>query len=253
MSSRIALFLITLTLTPSLALALDLNVTGIDSASIICRNITTGQEVRVNNIPVPDGDITIFCKGQGLIVLPGDEVYVTIAGPVDDRGGPTVVAFASGTTVQRTECHNLDKGNELKLRGSADQAFACPPVLELEEGERAKVVARGIALDPSIAECPCFSASRVFQLEQMFHALNPQGPLFEECSVNGAGGIQYVLRGNPFTPSLGFNAAGGAQMKCSADLVDSGPIAVDHREGLSDAQVHDCIAVLQATLCPTLP
>jgi hypothetical protein len=121
--------------------ALGAWVTGLTPQTVVCQNVTTGQEVTLS-APVPPWD----CEAAGVAITSGDRVAVRLRGPVQreatDVGGAVV-----GMTPSRGTCTNVTTGQQVTFpytRGAT--AASCGAAgLVVQAGEAVQMRVQGVA------------------------------------------------------------------------------------------------------------
>ena len=241
---------------PALSAAAEINITYSIQSGLICINLDdpAKQIYRVDGI-VREPTILSCVKDAGMPPpKPGDRVRIAVGGRLQPETNaiPSVDAYLTGFEfVEEVRCVNRSSNDELILRGGAREAFNCNK-LDFSDGDKFSVIAIGVIADPAIITCPCLT-DRLEHLETTFASFLT-GPLqLEECSIPGAGGLQYIAQGQGFVPELRINVAESKQ-ECSVNLNDSptSPIVMDERMNLTPAQVAECVRLLSG-LCPSLP
>jgi hypothetical protein len=116
-------------------------VTGVTLRTVICQNLTTGQEVTLS-APVSPWD----CEAAGLGVTPGDQVALRVCGPVM-RKATDVGGAVAGMTPRRESCTNLTTGQQVTLQymGGATAASCGTAGLVMQPGEAVQMRVQGVA------------------------------------------------------------------------------------------------------------
>jgi hypothetical protein len=116
-------------------------VAGVNLRTMVCQNVTTGQEVTLS-APVPPWD----CEAAGLGVTPGDQVALRVRGPVK-RKATDVGGAVAGMTPRRGSCTNLTTGQQVTLQymGGATAASCGTAGLVMQPGEAVQMRVRGEA------------------------------------------------------------------------------------------------------------
>jgi Right handed beta helix region len=116
-------------------------LTGVTLRTVICQNLTTGQEVTLS-APVPPWD----CEAAGLAITSGDRVAVRLRGPVQ-REATDVEGAVVGMTPSRGSCTNLTTGQQVTLQymGGATAASCGTAGLVMQPGEDVQMRVQGVA------------------------------------------------------------------------------------------------------------
>jgi hypothetical protein len=116
-------------------------VTGVTPRTVVCQNVTTGQEVTLS-APVSPWD----CDAAGLVITSGNQVALRVRGPVQqnttDVGGAVV-----GMTPRRGSCTNLTTGQQVTLQymRGATAASCLAAGLVVQTGEAVQMRVQGVA------------------------------------------------------------------------------------------------------------
>lgn len=124
-------------------IALDLRVggsaAGFQPAKVACRNITTGQRLKITP---PPGAQSWDCQGAGLGMDPGDVLRMRVRGPALD---PPIAASAINFEPSRVICRNFTTGQrvEIVLPPNAESWDCTAAGLVASPGDVVKMRVRG--------------------------------------------------------------------------------------------------------------
>jgi hypothetical protein len=109
--------------------------------TVICQNLTTGQEVTLS-APVPPWD----CAAAGVALTSGDRVAVRLRGPVQ-REATEVGGAVVGMTPSRGTCTNVTTGQQVTFPyTSGATASSCGAAgLVVQAGEAVQLRVQGVA------------------------------------------------------------------------------------------------------------
>jgi hypothetical protein len=116
-------------------------VTGVTPGTVVCQNVTTGQEVTLS-APVSPWD----CEAAGLVITSGNRVALRMRGPVQqnatDVGGAVV-----GMTPSRGTCTNVTTGQQVTFpyTNGATAASCGAAGLVVQAGEAVQLRVQGVA------------------------------------------------------------------------------------------------------------
>jgi hypothetical protein len=116
-------------------------VTGVTPRTVVCQNVTTGQEVTLS-APVSPWD----CEAAGLVITSGNRVALRMRGPVQqnatDVGGAVV-----GMTPSRGTCTNVTTGQQVTFpyTNGATAASCGAAGLVVQAGEAVQLRVQGVA------------------------------------------------------------------------------------------------------------
>jgi predicted outer membrane repeat protein len=116
-------------------------VTGVTLRTVICQNLTTGQEVTLS-APVPPWD----CEAAGVAITSGDRAALRLRGPVK-REATEVGGAVVGMTPRRGSCTNLTTGQQVTLQymRGATVASCLAAGLVVHTGEAVQMRVQGVA------------------------------------------------------------------------------------------------------------
>jgi hypothetical protein len=116
-------------------------VTGVTPRTVVCQNVTTGQEVTLS-APVSPWD----CEAAGVVITSGNQVALRVRGPVQ-QNATDVGGAVGGMTPRRGSCTNLTTGQQVTLHyvGGATAASCLAAGLVVPTGEAVQMRVQGVA------------------------------------------------------------------------------------------------------------
>jgi hypothetical protein len=121
--------------------ALGAWVTGLTPHTVVCTNVTTGQQVTLN-----DHATSWNCEAAGLGVTAGDQVALRVRGPVA-KGATDIGGAVVGMVPSNGGCTNLTTGQQVKFQHMVGaMAGSCVIAgMVMHPGDTIQISVRGVA------------------------------------------------------------------------------------------------------------